>query len=286
MKYPYIGSDLDGTIVRNEDHKILDETVTDILNYQKLSNNKFFIVTGRMYEIMKLYIEQLEIKLPVISSNGAVITDPITKAVLYENNIDAKISLAVINFARENNLDLIFYTAQTIVMLKNSERVTMYKKIYNGIQERFVPETIELDSYDTMIQKVSDGDFKPVKLLFSFPAEGMENEKTQTLAFLDKYNLNHPTTLINNRFLVDAMNQNISKASGLIEWAKIMDVAVADIHVIGDNNNDLEMVLQSNYGIAVGNGVENLKANANLVIDHIDNNGVGQYLNDLVSRKK
>lgn len=286
MKYPYIGSDLDGTIVRNEDHKILDETVTDILNYQKLSNNKFFIVTGRMYEIMKLYIEQLEIKLPVISSNGAVITDPITKAVLYENNIDAKISLAVINFARENNLDLIFYTAQTIVMLKNSERVTMYKKIYNGIQERFVPETIELDSYHTMIQKVSDGDFKPVKLLFSFPAEGMENEKTQTLAFLDKYNLNHPTTLINNRFLVDAMNQNISKASGLIEWAKIMDVAVADIHVIGDNNNDLEMVLQSNYGIAVGNGVENLKANANLVIDHIDNNGVGQYLNDLVSRKK
>lgn len=286
MKYPYIGSDLDGTIVRNEDHKILDETVTDILNYQKLSNNKFFIVTGRMYEIMKLYIEQLEIKLPVISSNGAVITDPITKAVLYENNIDAKISLAVINFARENNLDLIFYTAQTIVMLKNSERVTMYKKIYNGIQERFVPETIELDSYDTMIQKVSDGDFKPVKLLFSFQAEGMENEKTQTLAFLDKYNLNHPTTLINNRFLVDAMNQNISKASGLIEWAKIMDVAVADIHVIGDNNNDLEMVLQSNYGIAVGNGVENLKANANLVIDHIDNNGVGQYLNDLVSRKK
>ncbi|ARU91464.1 HAD family hydrolase [Spiroplasma clarkii] len=284
MQYPYVGSDLDGTIVRNEDFQILDETIADILNYQKVSGGNFFIVTGRMYEAMKLYIHQLQVKLPVISCNGAVITDPVSKQVIYENNLAKPVCLKIIKFAQANQLDLMIYTAKTIAALTTSERGQVFKKHYGHLPPEFAPNLQEFENYDLMYAQVETNILNPVKFLFSFPKAGMEAEKQKTLTLLDELQLNHPTTYINDRFLVDAMNKSTTKASGVAQWAKYMKVNVKDIHVIGDNNNDHEMVQQSNYGIAVENGVASLKEHADIVIEHIDENGVGKYLQNLIEK--
>ncbi|WP_338984501.1 HAD family hydrolase [Spiroplasma endosymbiont of Diplazon laetatorius] len=284
MKLPYIGSDLDGTVVKNSDFKILDETVNDILEYQKQTNNNFFIVTGRAFQNMKYYIKQLNVTLPVISSNGGAITNPVTWEVYYEHLMDKEVVLELLNYSIEHGLDVSLYTATTLCALTSAERVKAYKELYGHYPDDCQPEFILYEDYHQLIEDVKNDVHRAVKLMYSLDCE-TETQKAQDLKdYLESKNLYHPSTIIQSRILVDAMPKGVNKASGIKKWAEIMNVDINHIHVIGDNNNDMEMVSELPFGIAVGNAVENLKEVAWKVIDHIDDNGVGKYVKELISK--
>ncbi|QHX36789.1 HAD family hydrolase [Spiroplasma sp. BIUS-1] len=284
MKLPYIGSDLDGTVVKNSDFKILDETVNDINEYQKETNNNFFIVTGRAFQNMKHYIKQLNVTLPVISSNGGAITNPVTWEVYFEHVMEKELVIDLLNYSIEHDLDVSLYTATTLSSLKTAERVKTYKQLYGHYPDEDQPEFILYNNYNELIDDVKNDVHRAVKLMYSLDCE-TEVEKAQQLKdYLKSKDLYHPSTIIQSRILVDAMPKGVNKASGIKKWAEIMNVDLKDIHVIGDNNNDMEMVSELPYGVAVGNAVENLKQVAWKVIDTIDNNGVGKYLKELISK--
>ncbi|AUB31814.1 HAD family hydrolase [Spiroplasma floricola] len=284
MKLPYIGSDLDGTVVKNSDFKILEETINDINAYQKKSNNKFFIVTGRAFQNMKHYIKQLNVTLPVVSSNGGAITDPLTWEVYYEHIMDKDLVIELLQHSLENDLDVSVYTATTLCALKSAERVKAYKKLYGHYLEEDQPEFILYNNYNELIEDIKNDVHRTVKLMYSLDCKTDTVKAEELKVYLKSKNLYHPSTIIQSRILVDAMPKGINKASGIKKWAEIMNVALKDIHVIGDNNNDIEMVSELPFGIAVGNAVENLKKQAWKIIDHIDNNGVGKYLKELISK--
>ncbi|QEH62033.1 HAD family hydrolase [Spiroplasma chinense] len=286
MTLPFVASDLDGTIVKNKDFKILDKTIEDILNYQEKSGSKFFIVTGRVFATSKVYINQLNVTLPVVGCNGAAIVDPITREVLFEDVVKKEFSEKIIDFAKENNLDLIFYTATSIVGLNDSERIVTFGESYKDLDSSLRPEMICFENLDELKECVMNGIHKPVKYLFSFPLDGNDKIIDETIKFLNQLDLNCPTTKMGDRFLVDAMNNGINKATGLQKWAEIMDVDINTIHTAGDNNNDIEMTEQSPFGCIVENGVENAKKIAKRVLKHIEDNGVGEYLRELVDQNK
>ncbi len=282
MAMPFIACDLDGTIVRNEDFKILESTINDILNYQQNSGSRFFIVTGRSFETTKMYAKELEVKLPVIGCNGAVITDPITGNVIFEDVINTEISVKLIDFSIENQLDLAFYTSSAMIALTFSERDNYFKKAYADIDNDMKPKIVFIDSLEDMKEAVMKNIHKPVKFLFSFPQEGNGKIVENTKNLLSNLGLNHPITLMNNRILIDAMNSNINKATGLKKWADLVGVDVELIHTIGDNNNDIEMTKQSKFGCAVDNAVPALKNTAKTILKSIEDNGVGLYLSTLL----
>ncbi|ASP28062.1 HAD family hydrolase [Spiroplasma corruscae] len=279
---PYVASDLDGTIVRNEDFKILDETVRDILNYQVESESKFFIVTGRAYQNMKYYIKQLKIKLPIICSNGSAIIDPITNKVLFENSMSDSVVLKLLDHAHKNSLDVNIYTAKDLISLKTSERYKKYQELFAHYPKELQPEFIFIDSYLDLIEDIKNKKYKTLKLMYSFDPIQDKEKHLNLVNFLDEMNLYHPQTFIQSRLIMDAMEKGVNKATGLEKWCELMNVDKNNIHVVGDNNNDIEMVSSFKYGISVGNGVSALKEVANIVIDTIDNNGVGKYLDNLI----
>ncbi|AHI53058.1 HAD family hydrolase [Spiroplasma culicicola] len=281
MAYPYIASDLDGTIVKNEDFKILDETIADILNYQEKSGSKFFIVTGRLFETSKLYINQLHVTLPIIGANGAVIIDPITQKVLYQSIIEKDICEKIFDFALANNLDLIYYSAKALIGLETSERINYYKEAYKDLERNLQPNCEIYPDFEQFKMSAMNEIHKPFKFLFSFPTTGSESLVEKTTKFLNDLKLNCPITHMNERIFVDAMNNNVNKATGLEKWAEIMNVELDEIHPIGDNNNDYEMVAQFKNGCVVANGVEKTKQVASKILEDIYSNGVGKYLQTL-----
>ncbi|AOG60611.1 HAD superfamily hydrolase [Spiroplasma helicoides] len=285
MGLPYVGCDLDGTIVKNSDFTMLDKTVEDINFYQEKSNNKFFIVTGRLYETSKLYIHKLNVKLPVVLSNGATIIDPTTKEVLYENQLPINTCETILDYAIENNIELIFYSATEFVSLKGAERAIYFENTYAHLEKQFRPVIKYFDNLQDLRKYAINAKHKPVKFLFSFPEKGSEEIVEKTKSLLTKLNLYFPITNMSERILIDALDNSCNKANALKKIAKILKVDVKEIHTIGDNNNDLEMVEQSNNGCTLQNGVEPLKKIAKHVLDSIDNNGVGKYLRDLVNNK-
>ncbi len=64
---------------------------------------------------------------------------------------------------------------------------------------------------------------------------------------------------------VDVMNPGINKWNGLEALLRLIRMEREDVVAIGDYDNDLEMILQSGIGVAVGNARECVKAGADYV---------------------
>jgi len=72
---PYVICDVDGTIT-SKYNVINSDLVKDILLYQKKSKGHFGIITAGLDITKTKIIKDLKITLPVISCNGALISDP------------------------------------------------------------------------------------------------------------------------------------------------------------------------------------------------------------------
>ena len=66
----------------------------------------------------------------------------------------------------------------------------------------------------------------------------------------------------------------VSKWSGILEMASMLEIEKEKIVTVGDGLNDLEMVRDAPFGIAVGGAKEDLKAVADMVGEDIDEGGI------------
>lgn len=72
----------------------------------------------------------------------------------------------------------------------------------------------------------------------------------------------------------DIVEKEASKAEGLIRLCRYYDVPLSDTVAFGDSMNDYEIVQTAGIGIAMGNGIEELKKVADYVTTPIDQDGV------------
>lgn len=72
----------------------------------------------------------------------------------------------------------------------------------------------------------------------------------------------------------DIVEKEASKAEGLIRLCQYYDVPLSDTVAFGDSMNDYEIVQTAGIGIAMGNGIEELKKVADYVTTPIDQDGV------------
>lgn len=68
--------------------------------------------------------------------------------------------------------------------------------------------------------------------------------------------------------------RGIDKATGMQKLMNHMAVSQEGSIAIGDGPNDFEMLAYANVGVAMGNAIEALKSTADLVTDHISEDGI------------
>ncbi|MDQ3615391.1 MAG: Cof-type HAD-IIB family hydrolase [Actinomycetota bacterium] len=78
---------------------------------------------------------------------------------------------------------------------------------------------------------------------------------------------------------LDIAPEGISKASGLLEIADMLDVARRDVLAIGDGRNDIEMLEWAGRGVAMGQAPDEVKAIADHVTDVVENDGAAVEIN-------
>ena len=79
-------------------------------------------------------------------------------------------------------------------------------------------------------------------------------------------------------YFLEVFSSDATKASGVMKLKKMLN---ADrVVAIGDNLNDLEMLKAADLGIAVGDGAEEVKRQADLVNGNSYEDGVARYLSE------
>lgn len=76
-------------------------------------------------------------------------------------------------------------------------------------------------------------------------------------------------------------NKTATKEHAIAQLLEILGVNKADTTGIGDGHNDLHLFHAVQHKVAMGNAVQELKDAADLVIDHVKNDGMAQYLEGL-----
>jgi len=274
MTYKMIVTDLDGTLL-NDDKRINDNDV-EMLN--KLNNNgvEIVVATGRNYFMAKNLTEQIKNINPVIlSNNGAVARRSNTDEKMEFNYLNSNIFEEIYNIGLKYNLHPIIHVDEyengydMIYENQNLEEIYLgyiRKDDVRAKLVRFNPREINnilsvcyLEEFD----KLSDFD--------------IEMSKLNKGRFNSICNRN-----ISERVLLEFLHIEGCKWRSLLKYANTINVKPSEIISFGDDNNDIELIINSGIGVSMINGTDNLKRVAKKISERDNNNsGVSHELSKI-----
>lgn len=93
---------------------------------------------------------------------------------------------------------------------------------------------------------------------------------------LKEYSNNKATMYITDEGkLIQIVNKDVNKMAGIEKIRRILNLKKDEIAVFGDDVNDIEMLSEYRYSVAMGNASQNVKAIAKIITE--DNNHDGIY---------
>ena len=261
-----IALDLDGTLLR--DDKTISEKTKNVLKQVRKEGHIVMISTGRPFRSSSKYYEELELDTPIVNFNGAFVHHPLDKdwGTFHEP--------LPIGTAREV-IDICFAHSFTNIVAEVLDHVFIH---YHDekLLEIFMMGNPTITSGDLRNFLKAD----PTSLLIQVNPESSKKimEITQDT---DANVIEHRNWAMGYRFL-EVVKQGINKATGIDRVAKYYNIPQERIIAFGDENNDLEMLQYAKYGIAMGNGIKDVKEIAYDVTKTNEEDGVAYYLEKLL----
>lgn len=268
--FKLIAFDLDGTLL-NDKKEIHPKDIESI--YKIIENGIDIIVaTGRRYfsaaEILKKY------RLPVylIANNGNIMRNSIDDELVYKNTIPNEKYLNILNLCNNSNIKSVvhvdgFHKGYDILMVDGdkSKYETEYMKGFDGRIK-----------YYNNLKDAKEEDVLGVVLVGRYE-ELYHCQKTINERYFGHYSTHLLTNLDGNLCILEVLNGNSDKWYLINEYAKNKNIKSKEIIAIGDENNDFKMIKNAGVGIAMINGIENVKRVSDY-ISEFDNNNRGAIL--------
>jgi len=261
-----IVSDIDGTLV-NSTNEISDMTV-DIVKKLKKKNILFSLASQRSHSSIIPLADKLEIDIPVISINGALIQNKKGDLILNKSVIDKKYTEKAIKLADENYIkialcynDKIIYTEDNSVLKDFMSRLgTTYRMVdsYDDYTDD-VLEIIMLGNDRITMKKVQKKMVPPFGMFLKIKYYRSQN-------FQGVYN-------------IEILRKGVNKKTGLKLLTKYLNIKKNEVMVFGDWYNDRDLFQYGGTNIALDNAVEELKEMADYVSEKSnDEDGIGHFL--------
>ncbi len=267
----YIITDLDGTILKSTKNGISNNTIKIVNEFQKKYDYNLTIATGRHVNMIKEYIDKLNIKLPIITSNGALITNPKNNNVLNIFKINNDIFQKILKELKSAlKIDIVVYSDKNIYLEKKSKRLnSIIHYNNNSVKNYNIKYKIVNNILDTL--NISD---KILKLLITF------NDKEKEVKIIKKIIKNYPELIItsSNDNLCDINSINATKGNALLKLTKILKIDINKIIVYGDNENDIDLFKKAKYSVAPDNAVLELKNFATEIIEDMKKDSVAKHI--------
>ena len=257
--------DLDGTLLR--DDKKIDDVSFKYINRLKDLGYKLVINTGRSYRTAARFFKD-EIDIDIICNNGNLCRNVTSEEDIFINPIKKEDALLFLNDLDDNKIQALThinlykegYDIVTIDKKDMDEKCRLYIGGF-GDHVLYVNDFDEVEADITSIVFVGEyEDLLPYKLKFSDMS--------------DKFNYFLMRIQSKNNYMLEILPKKSNKWYGLEEYMENKDLTSYKKLCIGDDENDRLMIEEADYGIAMLNSKDDLKANVAFVSDY-DNNNLG-----------
>lgn len=263
-------SDLDGTLMRNNEK--LSEYTVKTLNELLRQGLPFTFATARSIESARVITGELEIKLPVITRNGAVLADNTTgrhiqKSVFTKEEVELlKQMLPELPSCGFVSCFLDDIMIRTYMPADHTEGLKGYIDYYKDD-----PSMVKADNIDEMFQGAPGyvtmiGAREHIAPLYE---KVKQYKGWESLFQKDTYR---------EEFWLEICPQNCTKAKSILKVKE--QLGYEKLVVFGDSLNDISMFKIADEAYAVANAMEELKAFATGVIGTNEEDSVVEFLKE------
>lgn len=243
--------DIDGTLLSTKTHRICESTITALRRAHE-RGMLIFIATGRHKKNLGSIPELGELPIDgFIGLNGQYCWDD--TGVVYTNPIPKRDVELLLNFVLESEYGCEFLGA------------------HEYFANRLTPEMkAELDRVAIVYPTVTDNPRRALEIdilqadLYVQPGADLAILRKMTSC---KWSFGGLTS-------IDIMVATGGKWNGVRKMMERHGLSMDEIMVFGDEENDVEMLRNARFSVAMGNGCDNAKAAAKHVASHLDEDGL------------
>ena len=253
-----IASDIDGTLVRDGEHRLNPEFYDVILKLRK-KGIQFAAASGRQWASIEAVFEPIKEKVFYLSDNGAYVGCHGRN--LFLNSIDRDTAVELIEEIRRTP-DLEVIAGGPDVVYVDTENEELVDWIVNG--------------YKFRIKRVEDITRIPddIIMVSAYRPRGIQ-EAVQGVT--ERFN-GRLKMVISGDMWMDAMAPGVCKGQAIQVLQDNLEIKPEETMAFGDQLNDIEMLERSYYSFAVGNAREEVRRTARFQADSNVNGGVLKIL--------
>jgi hypothetical protein len=223
------------------------------------------VATGRMFPSALPYARQLELDVPLITYNGALVRCGLSGETLLHNPLDAATAGKVLALFRERGWHVQVYLDDVLYVRERNAAVRKYEEIA-GIAA--VP--------------VGDGLWtlsgEPTKMLAMADPESIPGIDAAVRALCG----GRIYTAASKPYYLEITHPDATKGTALAFLAGRLGISRGEVMAIGDSVNDLDMIEYAGLGVAMGNASQQVKEAADAVVAANDADGVAAAIEEYV----
>ena len=266
MAISLLALDLDGTLLDSRGH--ISERNRSAIENAREQGVRVALVTGRRFRDSRPIALELGLDVPLISHNGALTKHADTLQTVSVLPLPLAPAREALRVGREANADALLSDDHEGLGVLIFDRLrggntaahkylSWARRIHGDEEARDVVR--QVDSLEDFL------DHEPIHLSFSGGCEEMDQlEEILKLELGDTVKILGTKYLEQDFTLLDVVNPAASKGAGVAAAAAELGASSDEIMAIGDNYNDLEMLLFAGTGVVMANAPPSLREIAGL----------------------
>jgi hypothetical protein len=269
--------DLDGTLL-DHNKKISDDNIK-ALKRSIEKGVEVSISTGRSYISAKEYIKQLELDIPVVYQNGALILHGADKnRILRAIKLDSTLAQNIITEAKKVQVNFVLYRDffefpdMYVEAFPDTPYASYYE--YNSFRIRVCDNVVDHIDHDGVVEVALEGPERKILEVV---------EKIES--FSERISVVKNSTLENHSFY-EFFGPGVRKSIGLNYLRNVSGIEKNEVAYIGDNYNDLDVMKEASFSVAMKNAPEDVKKHADYVTSKTnDESGVAEAVEKLLEER-
>lgn len=263
MTYKLMAVDIDGTLL-NSQGVLTEETKKAIISGVE-RGLIFTISTGRPIQGVEYLNRMLNLDLPFITYNGAMVVMGKSKEILYEQRLSAENANRIMELGKEFGTTIIIWSDNKLFVTELNEKVQEYKGISN------VEPIVVKDLHELLKTGVT-------KILWYDEIDKIEKYQSE----LGKYLSDSVNFHTSRPMFLEFVDKNASKAIAMERLGEHFGIKRSEMIAVGDGYNDLSMIEYAGLGVAMANSKDEIKEKADFVTLSNDEDGVAHVINKFI----
>ncbi|WP_168121047.1 Cof-type HAD-IIB family hydrolase [Paenibacillus sp. HB172176] len=264
--YKLIAIDVDDTLLT--DDLIVTEGTRKSMEAAIAAGATVTLATGRMFASAQKIARQINLNVPIITYQGALVKTLLDGQVLYERSVPSDAASELLAFCSERDLHLQLYADDQLYGMEDNEKIQAYSQLSN------IPYLIEPD-FSKLIHKPLN------KMLIIDDPQRLDELALELIPLIgDRVHITK-----SKAHYLEFMHKEGTKGHALTFMAEHLGCTMEETIAMGDAWNDREMIQAAGLGVAMDNAIDALKEIADYVTLSNNDEGVKHVIDKFVLNK-